>query len=379
MRVLNVNTTIDLVSGGGTAERTFQMSRSLVRAGVECDILILDMGITSERLQALDGTRVFSLPVLLKRYYVPMISLRRLRDAVADVDIVHLMGHWTLMNALIYIIARCSSKPYVVCPAGALPIYGRSKLLKLVYNLVVGRRLVRKADGHVAIAATELPQFEDYGVSKHRISLIPNGINAEDFPKGDGESFRAEHGLGRDPFILFVGRLNHIKGPDLLLRAFSEGRKAFPDHRLVFAGPDSGMLTGLKNTAVQLGVEERVHFVGYVGGRMKSEAYNAADLLAIPSRQEAMSIVALEAGAAGTPVLLTDRCGFDEVERIGGGRVVSASVEGLRDGLEHMLSDSDRLKAMGDKLRGVVRSRYTWDAAVERYLELYRDILGSEK
>lgn len=376
MRVLNVNTTIDLVSGGGTAERTFQVSRSLVRAGVECDILILDKGLTPERIQALAGARVVSLPVLLERYYVPRLSLRQVRNAVASADIVHLMGHWTLMNALVYLLARHFRKPYVVCPAGALPIYGRSKLLKYLYNRVVGRKLIREADAHVAIAVSELPQFDDYRVPIHSVSLIPNGINAEDFPDGDGESFRAEYGLGNNPFVLFVGRLNHIKGPDLLLRAFSEVREGFPEHRLVFAGPDSGMLTSLKDEAVRLGVEDRVHFVGYVGGGMKSEAYNAADLLAIPSRQEAMSIVALEAGATGTPVLLTDRCGFDEVEGSGGGRVVPASVEGLRDGLKGMLADSGKLESMGGKLRVFVRKQYTWDAAVERYLDLYRDILG---
>ncbi len=379
MLVLNVNTTIDLVSGGGTAERTFQMSRHLVKAGIKCDVLILDKGLTTPRIRDLEGARIVSLPILLDRYYVPRFSLRQLRSTVANADIIHLMGHWTLINALVYLLALRLGKPYVVCPAGALPIYGRSKLLKYLYNRIVGRRLIREADGHVAIAVSELPKFEEYGVPVRDVSLIPNGINAEEFPDSDGESFRHEYGLGDDPFILFVGRLNHIKGPDLLLRAFSEVSESFPHHRLVFAGPDNGMLAGLRHAASMLNIEDCVHFLGYVGGTMKSEAYNAADLLVIPSRQEAMSIVALEAGATGTPVLLTDHCGFDEVERFGGGRVVAASVEGLRGGLEEMLADTSKLKPMGEKLRSLVRDQYTWDAAVERYLDLYSKILGDSE
>lgn len=374
MRVLNVNTTIDLVSGGGTAERTFQISRSLVRAGVECDVLVLDVGVTPERLRDLAGVRVVSLPVLVERFYVPRISPRKIRDAVAAADVVHLMGHWTLINALVYLLARWLGKPYVVCPAGALPIYGRSKLLKRVYNRAIGRRLVRGADGYVAIASTELPQFEEYGIKPQLVSLIPNGINPEDFAAGDGARFSEEYGLHDHPFVLFVGRLNHIKGPDLLLEAFSEARETLPDYHLVFAGPDNGMLAGLTSTAARLGINDRVHFVGYVGGRTKADAYEAADLLVIPSRQEAMSIVALEAGATGTPVLLTDRCGFDEVEEVGGGRVVPATVAGLRDGIVEMLGEPGLLKRAGAELRAFVRDRYTWDATVEKYLDLYRSI-----
>ncbi|WP_207956321.1 glycosyltransferase family 4 protein [Rubrobacter marinus] len=99
-------------------------------------------------------------------------------------------------------------------------------------------------------------------------------------------------------------------------------------------------------------------------------------MLAVPSRQEAMSIVALEAGISGTPVLLTDRCGFGEVAEVGGGQVVPATVEGLRAGLDGMLKDTEGLGQMGEKLRAFVAERYTWGTAVERYLKLYRRILG---
>ena len=176
--------------------------------------------------------------------------------------------------------------------------------------------------------------------------------------------------------MLFIGRLNEIKGPDLLLEAFAGMNDELSDHHLVFAGPDEGMLRGLREKARRAGLEDRIHFIGHLGGEEKSRALHAAELLAVPSRQEAMSIVALEAGISCTPVLLTDRCGFGEVAEENGGRVVAASAEGLRAGLEGMLRNPERLREMGENLRTFVAARYTWGTAVERYVKLYHGVLG---
>jgi glycosyltransferase involved in cell wall biosynthesis len=119
--------------------------------------------------------------------------------------------------------------------------------------------------------------------------------------------------------------------------------------------------------------------VGYLSGVMKSQAYHAADLLVIPSRQEAMSIVVLEAGITGTPVLLTDKCGFDEVEKIRGGKVVPASVEGLQKGLVELLSNLDRLKLMGENLKRYTLEHFTWNSVIEKYLSLYNQVLGNKQ
>src|SRR5437667_8342528 len=91
------------------------------------------------------------------------------------------MNHWTLLNALVYIFARFFKKPYVVCPAGALMLYGRSKFLKRFYNFLIGRRLIREADRCIAISSNEIRQFQTYGVDSHRITVIPNGIDSDGY------------------------------------------------------------------------------------------------------------------------------------------------------------------------------------------------------
>lgn len=377
LNVLNVNMSVDPVSGGGTAERTIQLSRSLVKSGHACTVLALDIGLSPEFKERLKQDKVDAvfLPCLSKRFYLPSLSLGKIAGAVKRADIVHLMGHWTLINVVVFIYSVFFRKPYVVCPAGALPVFGRNKAIKKIYNFLIGDCLIKNANGHVAITRDEVLQFSSYGVSSGDIEIIPNGINPEDFKSDDVDSFRRKYGLGVAPFILFMGRLNEIKGPDLLLEAFGQLSQQAPSWNLVFVGPDGGMLNSLKNTTLIKGLKQRVHYLGYLGGIEKSQAYHAADFLVIPSRQEAMSIVVLEAGAAGLPVLLTDQCGFDEVEAVGGGKIVSASVDGLRNGLESML-DCNELSTMGERLKAHVCSKYTWADMAGRYGKLYKNILG---
>lgn len=378
MRVLNVNVLLDPITGGGTAERTFQMSRALARAGVECAILTTDIGLTTDRIEQLGDVRVIALPCISKRFFVVKFSWRQLKALVASVDVIHIMGHWSMLNVLVTILARQTGTPYVVCPAGELPLFGRSRWIKQLFNMLIGYRIVREAAGYIAVTPDEIPAYARYGVAASQVTVIPNGINEADFRVDEVSQFADRFGLGAAPFILFMGRINPIKGPDLLLDAFCSIVHRHPELHMVFAGPDGGLLGSLQKMTQDRGLTDRVHFIGYIAGRDKAEAYRAADILVIPSRQEAMSIVVLEAGIVGTPVLLTDRCGFDEVATVGGGQVVAATANDLAVGLDCLLADRSALKGMGERLQARVRQNFTWEVIVGRFQDLYQRILASK-
>jgi len=380
MRVLHVCDYLDPETGGGTAERTFQMARALVGAGVECSVLTTDMGLSVARRRALGAVQLTACPYVRQRFVVPLISARRVSQLVEQADVVHTMGHWSVLNAMACAAARKLGKPYVVCPAGALEIFGRSGVAKRMFNQIAGRRMVQEATRCFAVTEMEAGQFIDYGVDKDRIVIVPNGIDVATTPLASHEqiaAFRAQHRLGHAPLILFLGRLDPVKGPDLLLEAFFRVADTFPHYQLVFAGPDSGMRPALESAVAGSSCADRVHFIGYVGGRDKSIAYAAADLLVVPSRREAMSLVALEAGFAGTPVLLTDRCGFDEVEAIGGGDVCVATAEGIAIALTALLGQPGKLPEMGAKLQRRVSSHYTWSAITQRCIGIYKALCDS--
>lgn len=375
MKILNVNMSIDPVTGGGTAERTVKIAQYLARSGVESSLLTSDIGVDKKLRRSLNGVQLHMMKNIYSRYYISRFSFKRIARIVDQVDIVHLMNHWTAVNATVYAACRQLHKPYVVCPAGALLYYGRSVLLKRLYNYIVGQRIIRDAARHVAIPAEEAYQFSNYGISPEAVEIIPNGIDREDFKSRDDELFRRQHALGDKPFILFLGRLNSIKGPDLLLEAFAGLHTEFPEFQLVFAGPDGGMLELLEAMARESNLTDRVHFIGYVGDDEKSHAYHASELLAIPSRQEAMSIVALEAGITGTPVLLTDVCGFEQIEAIGGGLIVEPSADSIGAGLKVLIEGRKELPQKGSLLKDYVAANYTWDSIIGKYISMFNDVL----
>lgn len=380
INILNVNMSLD-PARGGTVERTLQLSKALAETeSVQCTILATDAGWKGHSPGYAPEVSIKILPTVAERFYLPRYPFTAIKELVQEADIIHLMGHWLILNVIVYYYARLYRKPYVVCPAGELTIYGRSKVLKKCFNFIIGRRIIRNASGHVAIAVNEIPEFAACGIKASVVTLIPNGINIQDFQARDDQGFRRRLNLGERPFILFIGRLNDIKGPDLLLEAYCKLQKSFPvEHDLLVVGPDGGLLTQLKDSVMKHDMADRVHFVGFLGGEEKSQAYHASSFLVIPSRREAMSIVVLEGGLAGKAVLITDQCGFPELGEIGGGLVVPASVEGLSEGLRHMLEDPERLVAMGLKLQKNVCENYLWSSVVSRYLDLYKNVLEGTK
>lgn len=374
MRILLVNHLLDPVNGGGTAERTFQLARFLALAGESCTILTLDIGLTQSRLARLGQVEVRAVPCLNRRFFIPRIFVTEVHRLVAASDIVCLSGHWTALNALVYLVCRRLKKPYLFSPAGALKPFGRSLFIKDMYDKLVGRSIAAHADRCVAITQDECTDFAARGVPPERMAVIPNGIDPDLYalaePKLAIQAFRQAKKLGDAPYLLFLGRLNDIKGPDLLLEAFATVAARFPELLLVLAGPDGGMQVALMAQAQALGLSQRIHFVGFVADADKAAALHGARLLVIPSRREAMSIVVLEAGACCCPVLFTDACGLAALADVNAGTQASADAVSIASALGRLLDDPAGLNDSARRLANVVAEHYLWRGQARRFADL---------
>lgn len=365
MRIVNVTYSLDPVTGGGTGERTRRISLALAAQGVECQVVSMFGGRWADELSSAGvATRVAG---SIGRGKIPLINPVGLYRQFRRADIVHVTGYWNLLSALSCVTAWAARRPYVLCTAGELAALREPALRHHLLHRLLGRRLLRNASGVIAITPLEVDDLKQHGVEASRIVIVPNGITP---PRELGTRQRRAGGRR----ILFVGRLARNKGPDLLIEAFATIADAFPDSDLLVAGPDFGMERELRDLTRRHGLEGRVRFLGYLDEAARTQAILDADLLAIPSRDEAMSLVVLEAGILGCPVLLTDRCGFDEVARVDGGMVVAATAAGLAEGLRVLLAPDRDLPAMGQRLERLIRSDYTWDTIIARLLWAFRDI-----
>jgi glycosyltransferase involved in cell wall biosynthesis len=378
MKVLFVCDAIDPSLGGGTAERTYRLGRAMKEAGAEVSLLATRLGLGAQRLRQLAGIDCTLVPTPSRRFIVPFVSPARVARCVRQADVVHIHGHWSWLGALSGWMARRHGRPYVYCPAGSLSIFGRSKRIKQLYNAIVGKRLVRGASCCVAVTEQERAHFHAYGVPDSHIVVLPNGVDAEPFDDLQPQRARDRHAIGAAPLVLFLGRLALIKGPDLLIEAWARIAASHPDARLLLAGRDAGERAALLAQIDRLGLQGRVQLIGNVEGQDKLDLLAAADLLVVPSRQEAMSLVVLEAGLLGTPALITDQCGFDALEPAGGGHIVPATADGLAVGLQRLLNlPPAQRQAMGAALQRLVLERYTWAHLARQAWTLHRQLIDA--
>jgi D-inositol-3-phosphate glycosyltransferase len=241
----------------------------------------------------------------------------------------------------------------------------------------VEAEVVRCADLVVASTREEHDQLvRHYGAAPERIATITPGVHHTVFSPGDRARARRHVGLAGGPVLLFVGRIQPLKGADLAVRALAEVR----DRRaqLVVIGGPSGPdgvdeVKALHALVAELGLEHRVRFVAPQPHDQLVEYYRAADVCVVPSRTESFGLVALEAAACGTPV-------------------VAANVGGLRllvdDGVTgYLVDDRDPAdyaaridRVLADECRELgaqayARStRYRWSIAAARLRRHYDDL-----
>ncbi|GAA4620988.1 D-inositol-3-phosphate glycosyltransferase [Saccharopolyspora hordei] len=243
-------------------------------------------------------------------------------------------------------------------------------------------QVVDEADMLVANTDFEAADLvERYGADPASVATIPPGVDLEVFAPGDRVAARAGLDLPADAVVLaFVGRIQPLKAPDVLLRATAELLARRPDLRerlvvLVVGGPSGSGLErprALQELAAELAITDVVRFLPPRSGTALADVYRAADVIAVPSHNESFGLVALEAQACGTPV-------------------VAAAVGGLPvavdDGVSGLLVDGHRTGQWADALGSVVldpqlrarlaagtvehAARFSWRRTTELLLDAY--------
>jgi glycosyltransferase involved in cell wall biosynthesis len=171
------------------------------------------------------------------------------------------------------------------------------------------------------------------------------------------------------PYVLASGRLTHAKGFDLLLTAFSQlnGRTRATD--LIIAG-DGELRETLRQRVRELGLADRVHFFGQATPDQIVQLLNGSLFMVVPSRQEAFGVAALEAMAAGKPVLATRVGGLPEFVVGAANKLVEPSIDGLKQGLSEWLECDEAPGLLGTQNRALA-ANYTWERTAEEYLQAY--------
>jgi D-inositol-3-phosphate glycosyltransferase len=231
------------------------------------------------------------------------------------------------------------------------------------------KSLVQKCHHIIAPTETEKDKLiRHYGASSERISVVPCGVNLEQFKALDKAQARQYLGLSNEKIILFVGRIDPLKGIDKLIRALPYLRNIQGLKLLVIGGGEHSQheIEQLQKLACNLKIQNSVTFLGLVKHEHLPYFYSAADACVVPSYYESFGLVALESLACGTPVVATDVGDFKSIIREGEtGYVVGDNVpHRLADKIALLLSRPSTDTKSAQLIRATV-SKFSWSNIAE--------------
>jgi D-inositol-3-phosphate glycosyltransferase len=249
--------------------------------------------------------------------------------------------------------------------------------------------IARQADVLIASTGDEREEIIDvYGADPERVVIVPPGVDLGMFQPLEREEARRKIGFGKGRMLLFVGRLERLKGVDVAIRALALLRdRRHDDVRLLILGEDARSDEGrdggesekqrLKSLANELGVRDRVDFVGSVAHHELPYFYGAADVCVMPSYSESFGLVGLEAQACARPVVASSVSGLRSVVRddVSGYLIDGHDPAQYAERIGRLLDAPELAQQMGRSGR-LLAQRFSWTRTADRLEELFEEVAG---
>ena len=263
---------------------------------------------------------------------------------------------------------------------GEVKLRARASEREPAERLETERRMVHAVDRIVAATEHERQLLRHiYRVHSDRIAVIPLGVDLDQFRPRDQTAARAAIGLpGDERVLLAVGRIEPLKGFDILIRALAEMTERERVTLLVIGGDERAApeLARLRAVAEEVGVIERVRFLGAVPHDDLPAYYNAADIMVVPSFYESFGLVALEAMASGVPVVASRVGGLTSTVADGrtGYLIPWRCPEPFAEKIDLLLRNEPLRQALGAAAARSMKP-YAWHEVAATLLTLYRAVL----
>jgi len=371
MRILLLNYEFPPL-GGGAGNATYHLLKELInKNGLEIDLVTSSSGVFHKKSLSKNITGHFldinkkgenfhhqSIKELLLYSLKAFFYSRNLLKQ-KNYDLIH-----AFFGIPCGLIALLLNKPYIVSLRGSDVPYFNQRFY-WTDRLFIKRlsRLVWKKSEAVIANSQGLKELALKTSPNQKIKIIPNGADTVFFRPGKSKKQNA---------ILFVGRLIHRKGVDLLIKAFSKLPQSFKRKYQLWVAGDGPQKEKLQQLAAELKVEKNIKIMGRKNKQEVKKMFQQAKLFVLPSYNEGMSNALLQALASGLPVIFTNTGGSTElVDKSNGITINKGSIEELVTAMEQILGSEDRQKSMGIASRQ--RSeKMSWKKVAQSYQKIYQ-------
>jgi glycosyltransferase involved in cell wall biosynthesis len=360
---------------GGPVVAARELVRRLVERGHQVDVLTTTLVDLHSRPSArgrtaiVDGAtvRYLATPVSYRWMgYTPALTLELQR--LGRPDVVHVFGFRDPVTTITALWCRARRIPYVFEPLGMFRPRLRKVRLKRAFDSTVARGVASHAAAVVVASELELDDMLSGGIEPERLVVRGNGFPEPPAAGDPSTAARAEAGVPAGaPLVLSVGRIAAGKGIEHLVAT----ARALPEAHVVLVGPDDRHGAGALVEAAQSdpATAGRFHALPATDGP-PWDLYRSADVFVLASAGESFGLVAAEAAAVGTPVVVTDGCGVASCFRDGEALVVPYDGDAVTAAVGRVLASGELRAELG---RGglAAATRNSWERVVTLQEQLY--------
>jgi len=374
---------------GGISPHVYYLSKSLARNGAKVYVVTCDFPGAPQH-EVVDGVQVLRIdsyknPSPDFATWVYLMNVNMQKEAAA------------LVNSLGGKIDVFHAHDWLVATAGiGLKHVFRKPLFATMHSTEIGRRngihfdyerMIHETEAWLTYEAWKVICCSDYmvshvrwafGLPEDKLVMVPNGVNTEVYA-GHGEDlreFRSKFALPEEKIVLFVGRLVYEKGVHVLVNAVPKVlEKANAKFIIVGNGYMKEQLSGLVKSR---GLAHKVLFTGFVDDETLRKLQRCADVSVVPSLFEPFGIVALEAMAARSPVVVSDTGGLSEIVEhdVSGVKVYVNDPDSLAWGINRVLADNGFANWLRTNAFKKVQEKYNWDKIGQQTSNIFRTVLN---
>ena len=217
-----------------------------------------------------------------------------------------------------------------------------------------------------------------FGLPYDKINVIPNGVNLQLFSNVNVDyDFRRQYAMDNEKIILYVGRLVYEKGIQNLIAAMPKILDRYHDSKLIICGR-GGMIDELREQVKYLGIDNKVYFAGYCDSKKMQKMYKCADVAVFPSTYEPFGIVAIESMLSGTPTIVSDVGGLNEIVEHGvtGMKSYAGNANSIADSVLALLFDPKLCANISQNAIKKVKENYNWAKITDNTYYVYQLAIG---
>ncbi len=367
---------------GGLGTHAWELARHLVKRGWEITVVTSQDYASSEEINNFNKLQPF--PVIRMSSY-PFLPVR-------------MMNRWRTVSACLK-----HNPPQTIIGSGSRAVWLAAALsikFKLPwiaighgsefgYKKFMTRRAFEKATGIICVSNFTMQQMLESGIHSVKCRVIPNGADPDTFrilPRHEVEMFRTSLGFVAKHLILTVGNVTDRKGQEVVIRSLPDVIKEIPDvHYLIVGLPTKR--NQLEEIAQQLGVLERVHFLGRVQSEDLVRVINVCDIFVMTSRKtvdadfEGYGIAVVEAALCGKPAIVSGNSGLSEavIDNETAFVVAENDEKATAKAIVQMLKDIELRQKMGENARRHAIAEQTWSHRIAHYDQFLREVVESEE